>query len=102
MANSRDGDRKYLESVLEASSREGTSLFSRCWKSLHKAKRNGFDKKQLQRIRKMLLDCGSVTYSMNVAGKFAQKAKEDLGKIPDSEARQSLISLADHVMIRER
>lgn len=101
MANSRDGDRKYLESVLAASVKGRTSLLSRFWKGLHRSNHNGFDKKRLQRIRAMLLDCGSVNYSMHVAGKFAEKARKALERIPDSEAKQSLISLADHVMIRE-
>jgi geranylgeranyl pyrophosphate synthase len=49
----------------------------------------------------MLLDSGSVEYSMDVAFRFAEMAKTNLETIPDSSARQSLISLADHVMTRE-
>ena len=98
MANSRDGNREYLESMLGSRTGRKSSLFSRWWR---KPSNNGFHKKHLERIRKMLLDSGSVSYSMDIAFRFAEMAKRDLEAIPDSSARQSLISLADHVMTRE-
>jgi geranylgeranyl pyrophosphate synthase len=97
MANSRDGNREYLESVLRSRTGRSSSLFSRWWRKSN----NGFHKKHLERVREMLLDSGSVEYSMDVAFRFAEMAKRDLEGIPDSSARQSLISLADHVMTRE-
>jgi geranylgeranyl pyrophosphate synthase len=98
MANSRDGDKEYLESVLGSPAGRKSSLLSRWWR---KFSNNGFHKKHLERIRRMLLDSGSVEYSMDVAFRFAEMAKRNLEAIPDSSARQSLISLADHVMTRE-
>lgn len=98
--NAGNGERKYLKSVLEASSRKRNSLFHRLRCSFG-SNHNGFDKKQLQHIRKLMLDNGSIEYSMNIASNFAQAAKKDLEKIPDSSAKQSLLSLADHVMMRE-
>jgi geranylgeranyl pyrophosphate synthase len=97
MANSRDGNREYLESILRSRAGRKRSLLSRWWRKSN----NGFHKKHLGRIRKMLLDSGSVSYSMDVACRFAEMAKRNLEAIPDSSARQSLISLADHVMTRE-
>ena len=98
MANSRDGNREYLESILGSRAGRKSSLLSRWWR---KSSSNGFHKKHLERVRKMLLASGSVAYSMDVAFRFAEMAKRNLEAIPDSSARQSLISLADHVMTRE-
>jgi geranylgeranyl pyrophosphate synthase len=39
---------------------------------------------------------------MDAASRFAEMAKKALEAIPDSQAKQSLISLADHVMTREQ
>ncbi len=99
MANA-NGHRKYLESILSRPSNGQLSVLYRWWKSSngnHKA----FSKRQLQRVRKLLVDCGSIEYSTKSASNFANLAKKDLETIPDSEAKQSLIALADHVMIRE-
>ena len=101
LANARDGDRELLTSVLEARANKRTSLFSRWRKNFHGPEHNGLDKKQVQRIRKLLLDHGSIAYSMNIASDFAEMAKRDLEIIPDSQAKQSLVYLADHVMTRE-
>ena len=101
MANVKDGDRKYLESVLAPPVSKGIPLLSRWQKNSRKSGRNGFDKKQLQQIKKLLLDYGSIAYSMDIANNFAKMAKKHLETIPDSQARQSLIFLADHVMTRE-
>ncbi len=49
----------------------------------------------------MLLDHGSIEYSMDTAGKFAEMAKMAIRPIPDSQAKQSLIFLTHHVMARE-
>ena len=95
-----NGDRKYLESILTSSSNGRLSVFYRLWKHSngnHKA----FSKRQLQRVRKLLLDNGSIEYSMKVANKFAGLARENLVTIPDSEAKQSLITLAEHVIARD-
>ena len=101
MANAQDGDREFFKSVLGNSGNKKGSLFSRWRKNSHRTGNNGFVKKQLPRIRETLLDCGSVAYSMDIAANFAEAAKRDLEKIPDSQARQSLMFLADHVMNRE-
>ena len=101
MANAKDGDRGYFESILGSSTGRGSTLFSRWRKNSHRRNHNGFDKKQLQRIGELLLDYGSVAYSMDVASKFAEKAKKHLESIPVSQARESLVSLADQVVTRE-
>jgi len=102
LASAKDGDREYLESALGLPAEKGTSLFSR-WRrrSSHRPEHNAFGGRGLRRIRKLLLDYGSIAYSMDVASNFAEVAKRDLEAIPDSQAKQSLISLADHVMTRE-
>ena len=101
IANAGNGEREYVESVLGSSSKKKNSLFRRWLRNSHGGNHNGFDKKHLQRIRKLMLDNGSIKYSMNVASDFAQAAKQDLKEIPDSNAKQSLLHLADHVMLRQ-
>ena len=101
LANASSDDRRYLESVLRTPADKGGSLFSWRRKSSRESERNGFDKKKLQRIRKLLVDYGSIDYSTDVASKFAEMAKRDLETIPDSQAKKSLVFLADHVMTRE-
>jgi octaprenyl-diphosphate synthase len=100
LANARDGDRELLGSVLKATDKR-TSLFARWRKISHGTGHNGFDKKKLQQVRDLLLAHGSIVYSMNIASNFAETAKRDLEAIPDSQAKQSLVSLANHVMTRE-
>lgn len=101
MANARNDDRKYFKSVLGSSASKKASSFFRWRRDSHGSRSNGFDKGQLQRIRKLLSDYGSIVYSMDMASNFAETAKKALEAIPDSQAKQSLISLADHVMTRE-
>jgi octaprenyl-diphosphate synthase len=101
VANAGNGERKYIESVLVPSPERRNPLFSRWRRNSHGSNHNGFDKRHLQHIRKLMLDNGSIEYSMKVASGFAQAAKRDLEGIPDSSAKQSLISLADHVMLRD-
>jgi geranylgeranyl pyrophosphate synthase len=100
MTNAVDGNRKYLESILSPSSNGRLSVFYRWWKD-SRGNHRAFSKKQLQRVQKLLLDYGSIDYSMNAASRFADDAKKALEAIPDSEAKGSLISLADHVINRE-
>lgn len=95
-----NGNKKYLESILAPPSNGRLSVFYRWWRHTngnHKA----FSKRQLQRVIKLLLDCGSIEYSMDVASNFARSARKDLAAVPESEAKQSLITLADHVITRE-
>lgn len=99
IANAGNGERKYLKSILVASSRKKHSLLN--LRRRNSANHNGLDKKQLQHIRELMSDKGSIAYSMNVASNFAQAAKRDLEEIPDSRAKQSLLSLTDHVMKRD-
>ena len=101
LENVRDGDRELLESVLKAPDNGKASLFSRWRKNSHVFRNSRFHKKQFQRIRELLLDHGSIDYSMNIASNFAEMAKRNLEKIPDSLAKQSLASLASYVMARE-
>ena len=100
VANAADGNRKYLESILAPPSNGRLSVFYRWWRNSH-GNHKAFSKRQLQRIRKLLLDYGSIEYSMSVASRFADLARKSLETIPDSAAKQSLITLADHVMARE-
>jgi octaprenyl-diphosphate synthase len=102
MENTVDGDKKYLESTL-------TSLYDRRtffsgWRIIFSAfEQNGFiNKRHLQRIRKMLLDRGSINYSLDIANGFINMAKKALENIPDSNARQSLMGLAHYVMTRDK
>lgn len=101
MANAVDKDREYLGSILESSVDGRGSLFSRLWKNFRRSGNNTFNKRQIQRIREMLTDHDSIAYSIEVASNFAETAKRDLEAIPDSQAKQSLISLADQVVKRE-
>lgn len=100
IGKAKNGNRKYLESILTSSSNGWLSVLYRWWKHSngnHKA----FSKRRLQRVRKLLLDNGSIEYSMKVANKFAGLARKNLATIPDSEAKQSLITLAEHVITRD-
>jgi len=102
LANASDADRKYLKSVLVPPAEKKASLFSRRRrKDFHEPEHRAFDRRQLRRIRKLLLNYGSINYSMDVASDFAQIAKRALEAIPDSQAKQSLMYLADHVITRE-
>lgn len=96
MMNINNGDKEYLESVLKSSVKESRR------QNFQVFKHNGFDKRQLRRIRKLLLNYGSIDYSINVAHNFAQKARKGLETLPDSNAKQSLVSLADQVINRDQ
>ncbi len=95
-----NGNRKYLESILSSPSNGQLSVFYRWWRSSN-GNYKAFSKRQLQRVRKLLLDCGSIEYATNAASNFANLARKDLEAIPDSEAKQSLIALTDHVITRD-
>jgi geranylgeranyl pyrophosphate synthase len=101
LSNASSDDRRYLESVLGTPANKKSSLLFWRRRSSREPEHNGFDKKKLQRIRKLLVDYGSIEYSTNVAGKFAEMAKRELEAIPDSQAKKSLVFLADYVMTRE-
>jgi geranylgeranyl pyrophosphate synthase len=102
LANVKDGDRNYFQSVLGSSDGKKTYPFSLWRKRASEPEHNALDKRRLRRIRELLLDYGSIAYCMEVAGNFTGKAKKSLEKIPDSQAKESLMSLADHVTTRER
>ncbi len=101
LANARDGDREYLESVLSSSVSAKRPMLSRWRKNSHESDYGALGKKDLLRIRKLLSDYGSIVYSTDVASRFVEAAKSEIKEIPDSQAKQSLIYLADHVMRRE-
>ncbi|MFC1717860.1 polyprenyl synthetase family protein [Candidatus Poribacteria bacterium] len=95
-----NGNRKYLESILSSPSSGRLSVFYRWWRHSN-GNHRAFSKRQLQRVRKLLLDHGSIEYSTDTASNFADMAKSNLDAIPDSAAKQSLMTLADHVITRE-
>jgi geranylgeranyl pyrophosphate synthase len=97
MANASDGDGKYLKSILKSLSSRKFSILHP-WRGRFNTLRT---KSHLKRIRRMLLDHGSIDYSLDTANRFVDMAKENLKTIPDSAAKQSLINLAHYVMTRE-
>jgi len=100
LIDNANGNRKYLESVLSPPSTGRLSMLYRWWRSSN-GNHKTFSKRQLQRVRMLLLDCGSIEYATKAASNFANLAKKDLAAIPDSPAKQSLMALANHVITRD-
>ncbi len=56
---------------------------------------------EISKSVKILEDCGAIDYARNKAKKYVEKGKKELKKLPDSEARKLLESLADYLISRD-
>jgi octaprenyl-diphosphate synthase len=54
------------------------------------------------RIRRLLVEYGSIEYAHNRAVEFGETAKRHLRAFPDSPERDALMALADYVLVRDR
>ena len=58
--------------------------------------------KEVQQVYDLFKKLGSVEYAKNTALKYCEKAKRSLDKIPDSNAKEVLIKLAEYSINREK
>lgn len=55
----------------------------------------------LEMILNLMKECGSISYSMDRARDFVERAKTNLHHFPDSVSRQALLTLADYIVDRD-
>ena len=57
---------------------------------------------QLERIRNLILPSGSIDYARRRAAELVNQAKDEIGNLPDSTAKEALLAIADYVIERDR
>lgn len=55
---------------------------------------------RLERIVRMLQECGAIDYSLNLARRLVEEAKAELSAVGESEAKEILLDLADFAVTR--
>lgn len=58
--------------------------------------------KEVKQVYNLFKTVGSIEYAKNTALKYCEKAKESLDILPDSDAKQILLELADYSIKREK
>ncbi len=65
-------------------------------------KRHNKNRKKVEEVMKMVLSSGGIEYSENKMMEYKNDAISLLKKFPDSQAKASLIKLADYVILRDK
>lgn len=63
-------------------------------------KKRSRSKSDFREVLGYITECGGTEYTLNKAGEYIEKAKSCLDSFPDSEARRSLVAMADYVLER--
>ena len=58
-------------------------------------------REEIARAVEKLKDCGAIDYASKKAKEFVERGKEHLKVLPDSEAKELLIAIADYLVTRE-
>ena len=91
-------EKKLTLPLIHTLSKEEKSNASEIRKIIRKGKKN----KKINEIIELVKSNGSIEYSLEVAHNYSEKAKKCLDVFEDSEYKNSLISLVDFVIDREK
>jgi geranylgeranyl diphosphate synthase type I len=58
-------------------------------------------KQQIEEMNTLLMEIGSIDYTLKRAGKYIVTAKKHINTLPDSEAKSDLLALIDYFTARQ-